>query len=47
MFRLTLPKVAHKSVTKSPLAIGIGDEVSLDLDKNLNIDLVHQGKSTD
>ena len=47
MFRLTLPKVAHKSVTKSALAIGFGQEISLELDKNLNIDLVHQGKSSD
>ena len=47
MFRLTLPKVAHKTVTKSPLAIGVGEEISLELDKNLNIDLVHQGKSSD
>ena len=34
MFRLTLPIIAHKSVNKSPLPIGLGDEISLELDKS-------------
>jgi two-component system sensor histidine kinase MtrB len=46
MFRLTLPKVAHKTVTKSPLPIGLGDDASVELDNSLNIELINSSKSS-
>ena len=46
MFRLTLPRVAHKTVTKSPLPIGLGDDASVELDNSLNIELINSGKSS-
>jgi hypothetical protein len=46
MFRLTLPKVAHKTVTQSPLPIGLGDDASVELDNSLNIELINSSKSS-
>jgi len=39
MFRLTLPRIAHKPLTKSALAIGFGDELSKELDYTVVLDL--------
>lgn len=47
MFRLTLPRIAHKTVSKSPLAIGLGDEMSTQLNKTENLDLVSQKQFID
>ena len=40
MFRLTLPRVAHKAISKSPLAIGLGDEKQLELDMSALAELM-------
>lgn len=40
MFRLTLPKIAHNTITQSPLPIGIGDDLSTDLDMTVLSELL-------
>jgi two-component system sensor histidine kinase MtrB len=47
MFRLTLPRIAHKSINKSPLTIGIGSEEKHELDMSALQELIDVDQKSD
>jgi two-component system sensor histidine kinase MtrB len=47
MFRLTLPRIAHKSINKSPLTIGVGSEEKHELDMSALQELIDVDQKSD
>lgn len=47
MFRLTLPRDANKTINKSPLAIGLGDDKNLELDMSALQELLDNNPMSD
>ena len=47
MFRLTLPRDANKTINKSPLAIGLGDDKKLELDMSALQELLDKNPMSD
>lgn len=47
MFRLTLPRDANKTINKSPLAIGLGDDKKLELDMSALQELLDNNPMSD